>query len=85
MAKEMERLDEDNRQLRAAVGMYREVERRRVCAGGQDQTGAVVPIRMPRTPGERRPGATRPQPARPENPAKGRLPVRESLPADPKD
>ena len=29
MAREMERLDEDNRQLRAAVGVYREVARRR--------------------------------------------------------
>ena len=28
MASEMERLEEDNRQLRAAVGMYREVMRR---------------------------------------------------------
>jgi hypothetical protein len=28
MARELERLDEDNRQLRAAVGIYREVVRR---------------------------------------------------------
>jgi len=87
MAKEMQRLDEDNRQLRAAVGMYREVERRRGDAGGQDQAGAVVPIRMPRASGERRPGVTRQGPARPENPAKSplRVPPRESIPADPKD
>ena len=86
MAKEMERLDEDNRQLRAAVGIYREVARRRGCAGGQDQAGEVVPIRMPRASGERQPGVTRPRPVSPENPAKGplRVPPHESLPADPK-
>jgi len=87
MAKEMQRLDEDNRQLRAAVGMYREVERRRGDAGGQDQAGAVVPIRMPRASGERRPAITSPRPIRPENPAKGRrrVPPPQSLPADPRD
>jgi hypothetical protein len=44
MAQEIERLHEDNRQLRAAIGIYREVERR----GGMKGERPAV-IEMPNT------------------------------------
>jgi hypothetical protein len=48
MAREMERLDEDNRQLRAAVSLYREVERKRGCCEDRDRNQTAVPIQIPR-------------------------------------
>ena len=43
LTRELERVEEDNCQLRAAVGMYREVMRRRGVCPGQELSASSAP------------------------------------------